>query len=87
MAHMLHCLFFLEAKFDIILTAIHLAGVNKGAADAISRNKLEVFFDLVPQAPRTACRVPKVLVERLVVQKNWTSDDWRGWLRALSKPQ
>ena len=87
MAHMLRCLFFLEAKFDITLTAIHLAGVDNGAADAISRNKLEVFFDLVPQAPRTACRVPKVLVERLVVQKNWISDDWRGWLRALSKPQ
>ena len=49
--------------------AIHLAGVNNGAADAISRNKLEVFFDLIPQASRTACRVPKVLVEWLVVQK------------------
>ena len=47
MAHMLRCLFFLEAKYD---TARHVLGVENRAADAISRNRLEVLFDLTPQA-------------------------------------
>lgn len=83
MAHMLRCLFFLEAKFDITLTASHVAGVENGAADAISRNKLDAFFALLPQAQQMACRVPKGLVGRLLGQQNWTSDIWKGWLETL----
>ena len=54
MAHMLRCLFFLEAKFNLALTAVHLSGVDNGAADAVSRNKLDVFFRLCPQAQQIA---------------------------------
>ena len=87
MAHMLRCLFFLEAKFDITLTASHVAGVENGAADAISRNKMDAFFALLPQAQQMACQVPKGLVGRLVGrlvgQQNWTSDIQKGWLETL----
>ena len=41
LAHMLRCLFFLEAKFDVLLSARHIPGVENGAADSISRNVLQ----------------------------------------------
>lgn len=85
MAHMLRCLFFLEAKFSLTLTAVHVPGVDNGAADAISRDKMDVFFRLVPQAQRVPCLVPKDLVGRLVVEEQWTSDVWRRWLESLSR--
>ena len=34
LAHMLRCLFFLEAKYDTSLSAIHVSGVENGAADS-----------------------------------------------------
>ena len=77
MAHMLRCLFFLEAKYDIILTARHVPGVENRAANTISRNRLEAFFDLTPQAQRRACQVPQDLVGQMVRQEQWTSDDWK----------
>ena len=44
LAHMLRCLFFLEAKFDVVLTAAHVPGAENGVADSISRNNLHTFF-------------------------------------------
>ena len=49
MAHMLRYLFYLEVRFDILLTATHVAGVDNKAADAISRNKLDVFLISSPR--------------------------------------
>ena len=48
LAHMLRCLFFLEARFDVLLSAKHVPGVENGAADSISRNNLPLFFNLLP---------------------------------------
>ena len=84
---MLRCLFFLEARFDILLTATHVAGVDNKAADAISRNKLDVFFNLFPQASQAPSRIPPGLVAHLVNQENWTCDTWRDWLETLSRLQ
>ena len=39
LAHnMLRYLFFLEAKYDLPLSAVHVPGIENGAADSISRN-------------------------------------------------
>ena len=84
LAHMLRCLFFLEARFDLSLTARHVPGVENGAADSISRNNLHRFFVLLPQAHREPCPVPRELVQRLVVDAPWTSDVWSAWLETLS---
>ena len=62
LAHMLCCLFFLEARYDITLTAAHVSGKETKAADHISRNNLASFFTLVPQACREPYPVPKNLV-------------------------
>ena len=86
LAHMLRCLFFLEAKFDLSLSAVHVPGFENGAADSISRNKLQchVFFDLVPQAHREPRSVPRELIHRLVIDTPWTSSIWKAWLETLS---
>ena len=83
MAQMLRCLFFLEAKFDLTLTAVHVPGVENGPADSLSRNRMSSFFDLVPQAQATPTQVPEELVNRLAVRENWTSDIWSKWLEIL----
>ena len=43
MAHLLRCLFFLEEQHDLTLTAEYIRESDNGAADAISRNQLDVF--------------------------------------------
>ena len=45
LAHMLRCLFFLEAKFDVVLTAAHVPEVENGVADSTSRNNVHTFFN------------------------------------------
>ena len=87
MGHMLRCLFYLEARFSFTLTAEHVAGVENGVADAISRNKLATMFCLSPQMSRVPSTVPHALVGGLIVSRNWTSEDWTGWLGSLSATQ
>lgn len=84
LAHTLRCLFFLEAKFDIWLTAKHVPGVENGVADSISRNNLHLFFHLLPKARQESDPVPRGLVQHLVSDTPWTSDVWRAWLENLS---
>ena len=83
MAQMLRCLFYLEAKFDLTWSAVHVPGVENGPADSLSRNKMSSFFDLIPQAQANPSHVPEELVNRLVVKENWTSDIWSRWLETL----
>ena len=85
MAHLLRCLFYLEAKFNFVLTSVHVPGVENGAADAVSRNKLDVFFASVPQACRVSCQVPARVVSALVEHENWTYRDWMHWLESMSE--
>ena len=77
---------FLEAKFDLTLSAVHVPRVDNGAADSLSRNNLDSFFHLVPQAHRVAHPVLAGLVSQLVVEGPWTSDIWKAWLGTLSTP-
>ena len=69
LAHMLRCLFFLEAKFDIhvTLSATHVPGAENRAADSISRNNLSLFFNILPQAHQDPCPVPLGLIQCLVI--------------------
>ena len=78
MAYLLRCLFFLEARYQLTVTAQHVAGVDNRAADAISRDKLDLFFDLCPQVHHKAAVVSRELVERLVLDTQWTSENWRS---------
>ena len=85
MAHLLRCLFYLEAKFNFVLTSVHVPGVENSAADAVSRNKMDAFFVVVPQASRVPCPVPEGVVSTLVDRECWTYGDWMHWLGSMSE--
>ena len=42
--HLIRCLAFITAKFQFLLSASHIPGVENTAADAFSRNKLDVYL-------------------------------------------
>jgi len=42
--HLIRCLAFITAKFQFLLSASHIPGVENTAADALSRNKVVVFL-------------------------------------------
>ena len=74
--HFLRCLHFFCAHYGIVLRARHIAGVQNTAADALSRDKREVF--LSSQAPLTASHIPQSLLDMLLLSKpDWTSPSWR----------
>ena len=75
--HLLRCLFFICAKFDITLSARHLAGHKNKAADALSRDDVQSFFKEVTYAQNTPSPVPSDLIDILMNQKpNWLSAEW-----------
>ena len=76
--HLLRCLHFFLARFDISLVAKHIAGVHNTAADALSRDKLVSFFQCVPQANQLPTPVPLPLMEMLLhCRPDWLSTAWR----------
>ena len=71
--HLFRCLF-ICARFNITLTAEHIAGITNEEADALSRNNLPAFFLKVPFAHQTPSVIPPALLEILVNQSpNWLS--------------
>ena len=48
--HLLRCLFFIRAHFNISVRAVYVPGAQNGWADAISRNRLSNFFAHIPGA-------------------------------------
>ena len=74
---LMRCLYFIVAKFDMILSAVHLAGSANGLADALSRNHLEKFFANHPQANPQASHIPAPLLNLLIHTKlDWISPSW-----------
>ena len=79
---LLTLLFFLESPFQFEHIAVHIAGVLNSAADVLSRNKLNAFFSIYPQAPRATEPYPPALLELLFnPEPNWTSQSWKSSLR------
>ena len=83
MAHMLRCLFFIEAKFNFSIVASHVPGVLNVQADALSRNQPQIFFNSNPQAITTPSSVPKELITGLTKLDLWTSPTWAKWFSIL----
>ena len=77
LVHMLRCLFFVEAKYDMSLSAVYILGIKTG------RNLL-LFFTLLPQADLKPYAVPDKVVKLIVRERTWTSADWSTWLDSLS---
>ena len=83
LSHLLRILAFVAAILDIRFTARHLPGVQNASADALSRNRLQLFLSLNPQASPIPAILPPELRE-LVFNRNlrWTSPSWMALLSA-----
>ena len=85
--HLLRCLFFIRAYFEISLWAVHVPGIQNGWADAISRDNLSYFFSQVPGAVDRQEVIPHPLVQLLVEQSpDWTSRAWIQLFRRCFQP-
>ena len=81
MSHLLQCLFFLEAHFDVKHKVVHLPGRDNALADAISRNKVDQFFSLCPQASPIPKAIPTSAVSLIMdTTLTWTSPCWSDLL-------
>ena len=75
--HLVRCLAFIKAKFNVDLVASHIKGKLNTLADALSRNCLTKFHALHPQAVGEPEGIPAPLLDLLLVQRpDWTSQSW-----------
>ena len=75
---MMRCLFFYAAHYHFSLTARHVPGAINTKADALSRNNIQLFRSLLPQAdPIPTSIPPHVLDLSLANSPHWTSSHWR----------
>ena len=83
LTRLLHILALLCAVLNVTITARHLPGAENTSVDALSRNNLQLFSVLNPQASPIPAVIPKELLE-LVFNKSllWTSPDWMGLFSA-----
>jgi len=84
--HLLCCLFFFEAKFDIVLSATHLPGKQNELADHISRNNISPPLLMAYNMQSGPLHVPTPLKELLVETKpDWTSAAWTEMFNSTLK--
>ena len=75
--HLLRCLFFIRALFQIEVWAVHTPGRLNCKADAISRNNLHFLFSQAPDSRTRRVPIPPALTSLLVKQMpDWTSQAW-----------
>jgi hypothetical protein len=80
--HLLRCLHYYLALFNIHLRAEHIPGVLNTVADCISRNMLQVFRQLVPRANPEPMPIPASLKEMMSTHhQNWLLPAWRALLK------
>ena len=85
--HMLRCLFFIKAHFQIELRVAHIRGAVNVVADAISRDNLGILFSQVPPPDPAPTPIPPRLLEVLVTgQPDWTSVDWTRLFASCFRP-
>ncbi len=77
--HLLRCLWFFVAHFEISLITRHIPGVTNTAADHLSHDCLQLFFSVVPQAHRLPSPLPKELLEAVSLRYlDWISPSFRS---------
>ena len=81
--HLMRCLFFFVAHFQLVLAPAHIPGKQNVAADHLSRDALSSFLQLMPGAKADPTPLAADLMAALVTnQPDWTSEDWRSVLRS-----
>jgi len=81
--HLLRCLWFFQARFDISIHVSHIPGTLNTAADLLSRNQVRKFLQLYPQSSLVPVSVPAPLQAIVSPKKlDWTSAEF---LRCFSQ--
>lgn len=84
--HLMRCLCFIMAKFNFIVSANHIAGVNNHLADALSRNNHTQFLLDYPQAARHPSAIHPALLDLLLTSKpDWLSQHWTNLWHTIFK--
>ncbi len=60
--HLMRCLSFFLARWDVSLICQHIPGIDNGTADALSRDSLLLFQQLVPDSAVEATHIPERLL-------------------------
>ena len=82
---LLRCLSFIIAKYNLVVSANHIKGIDNDLADALSRDKVHHFKSHYVQADP---QPTESLINLLMQSKhNWTSGAWtRTWAAIFDKP-
>ena len=64
--HLMRCLSFFLARWEVSMVCRHIPGVQNGAADALSRDDLHSFQRLVPGVDEVPTAIPNGLLQCLV---------------------
>ena len=82
--HLMRCLSFFVAFYQLYLDARHLPGTCNEAADALSRDNLPFFMQLNPGAQSMATTIPDSLVHNLLhTTPDWSSQSWMAELLSI----
>jgi hypothetical protein len=75
--HLMRCLAFIAAMFQLDFYAQHIKGAANMIADALSRDYMLLFRSLHPQACENPTPIPHPLLEVLLETKpDWSSRSW-----------
>ena len=81
--HLLRCLWFFSAFFEINISASHVQGVFNTAADMLSRNRAAQFLRSHPTASTRPMEIPTPLLQIISPRRlDWTS---RAFLRHFNR--
>lgn len=83
LAELIHLLLLLITIYDVTLVAHHLPGIHNTAADALSKNNLQLFRSSLPQVSPVPTIIPSSLQELLF--STWISSHSLSWMQWLSK--
>ena len=75
--HLMRCLSFFLARWEVSLVCSHIPGIHNGAADALSRDALSSFQRLMPGASKVPTELPYSVLNCLVRgAPDWANVDW-----------
>ena len=81
---LMRCLHFITAKFNLLLSATHIAGIENSLADALSRDNLSFFFTHHPPANHSPSPIPSALLDLLVHSRpDWMSASWSSMFNSI----
>lgn len=80
----MRCLHFITAKFNLLLSATHIAGIENSLVDALSHDNLSFFFTHHPQANHSPSPIPSALLDLLVHSRpDWMSASWSSMFNSI----